>query len=71
MEIKEYPKEAAAQLISHLSEGVYTTFPKALKELVINAFDASATEVKIIISKDCCSSSEPLGRNANIVSRGF
>lgn len=44
---KEYPSEAAVQLVSHLSEGAYTTFAKAVKELVINAFDARATKVRM------------------------
>ncbi len=47
MKTKEYPTETAVQLVSHLSEGAYTTFAKAVKELVINAFDADATEVHI------------------------
>lgn len=50
--IKEFPSDVATQLISHLSEGAYTTFPKAIKELVINSFDANATEVCITIDKD-------------------
>lgn len=50
---KEYPSATAVQLVSHLSEGAYTTFAKAVKELVINAFDADATEVYISLNKDC------------------
>ena len=49
---KEYPSEAAVQLIPHLSEGAYTTFAKAVKELVINAFDADASEVHLDFDKD-------------------
>jgi len=49
---KEYPSETAVQLVSHLSEGAYTTFAKAVKELVINAFDADATEVHLDFNKD-------------------
>lgn len=49
---KEYPSETAVQLIPHLSEGAYTTFAKAVKELVINAFDADASEVHIDFDKD-------------------
>ncbi len=49
---KEYPEKAAVQLIRHLSEGAYTTFAKAVKELIINAFDAGATSVKMQLSKD-------------------
>jgi hypothetical protein len=36
----DYPEKPAVQLISHLSEGAYTSFPKAIKELVNNSFDA-------------------------------
>lgn len=50
---KEYPSETAVQLVSHLSEGAYTTFAKAVKELVINAFDADATEVRMTLNKEC------------------
>lgn len=49
---KEYPSEVAVQLVSHLSEGAYTTFAKAVKELVINAFDANATEVHLELNND-------------------
>jgi len=50
--VKEYPSETAVQLVSHLSEGAYTTFAKALKELIINAFDADAAKVRIDFNKD-------------------
>lgn len=50
--VKEYPSEAAVQLIPHLSEGAYTTFAKAVKELVINAFDADASDVHLDFDKD-------------------
>lgn len=49
---KEYPSEAAVQLIPHLSEGAYTTFAKAVKELVINAFDADASEAHLDFNTD-------------------
>ena len=52
MKTKEYPTETAVQLVSHLSEGAYTTFAKAVKELVINAFDADAAEVHINLNDD-------------------
>jgi len=45
--VKDYPEEPAVQLISHLSEGAYTSFPKVIKELVNNSFDARATRVDI------------------------
>ncbi|MGB3479857.1 MAG: ATP-binding protein [bacterium] len=50
---KEYPSEVAVQLVSHLSEGAYTTFAKAVKELIINAFDANAPEVHLDLDADC------------------
>lgn len=50
--VKKYPDEAAAQLIPHLSEGIYTTFPKAIKEIIINSFDADAGCVEINIAGD-------------------
>jgi len=49
---KDFPAPTAVQLISHLSEATYTSFPKAIKELVINAFDARAKKVHINFSKD-------------------
>jgi hypothetical protein len=45
--IRDYPLEPAVQLISHLSEGAYTSFPKVIKELVNNSFDARAARVDI------------------------
>ena len=49
---KEYPDPIAVQLISHLSEGAYTTFAKAVKELVINSFDSDSRTVKLEFNKD-------------------
>jgi hypothetical protein len=49
---KEYPSPVAVQLISHLSEGAYTTFAKAVKELVINSFDANANRVNLDFGDD-------------------
>jgi hypothetical protein len=34
-------------IVSHLSIGLYRNFPKAIKELVSNAYDSGATEVRI------------------------
>ena len=42
---REYPDPVAVQLIAHLSEGAYTTFPKAVKELVVNSFDSDFCEL--------------------------
>jgi len=50
--IRDYPLEPAVQLISHLSEGAYTSFPKVIKELVNNSFDARATRVDINFADD-------------------
>ena len=36
-----------AKVVSHLSIGLYKNFSRAIKELVSNAYDAEATEVKI------------------------
>ncbi len=37
------------RIISHLSGSTYESFPHALKELIINSYDADSTEVKITI----------------------
>jgi hypothetical protein len=47
------PKEIGAGIIRLLSEGSYTTFAQALKELVSNAFDAGAKRVDIRTLNDC------------------
>lgn len=39
--------KVGSQIIQHLSKGIYSTPAMAVKELVSNAFDADATEVKI------------------------
>jgi hypothetical protein len=41
------PKEPAIDLIKILSEGTYTSFPQALKELISNSYDADATKVTL------------------------
>ena len=50
--IRDYPLEPAVQLISHLSEGAYTSFPKVIKELVNNSFDARSTRVEVNFAGD-------------------
>jgi hypothetical protein len=50
--IIDYPEKPAVQLISHLSEGAYTSFPKTIKELVNNSFDARATKVDLTFTGD-------------------
>jgi len=49
---KFYPRSPAVQLIMHLSKGAYTTFAKAIREVVNNSFDAQATEVKLEFNED-------------------
>lgn len=46
------PSEPAIDLVRILSQGTYTSFPRALKEFVSNAFDADALRVDISIDDD-------------------
>lgn len=46
------PSEPAIDLVRILSQGTYTSFPRALKEFVSNAFDADALRVDIKIDDD-------------------
>jgi len=46
------PDEPAIDLIQILSQGTYTSFPRALKEFASNAFDADALRVDIKIDED-------------------
>lgn len=41
------PIKVSTEVISHLSLGLYRNFARAVKELISNAYDAGATEVKI------------------------
>ena len=45
------PRPPAVQIIRHLSEGAYTSFPKAIREVVNNSFDAEATRVDLNFKK--------------------
>lgn len=47
-----YPLKPAVQLISNISEGTYTSFPKAIREIVNNSFDAEAGRVNIKFNED-------------------
>jgi hypothetical protein len=47
------PSEPAIDLVRLLSQGTYTSFPRALKEFVSNAYDADALRVDIKIDDDC------------------
>lgn len=46
------PSPPAVQIIRHISEGAYTGFPKAIREVVNNAFDARATKVTLDFKKE-------------------
>lgn len=37
----------STQIIEHLSKGIYTNAARSIKELIINAYDADATEVSV------------------------
>lgn len=41
------PIKVSTEVVSHLSLGLYRNFARAVKELISNAYDADATEVKI------------------------
>jgi len=41
------PIKVSTEVVSHLSLGLYRNFARAVKELISNAYDAGATEVKI------------------------
>ena len=51
MNIKEGTRKARIvvepQVVKHLSLGLYRNFALAIKEVISNAYDASATEVKL------------------------
>ena len=46
------PIKVSRDVISHLSLGLYRNFARAVKELVSNAYDAMATEIKIKLDLD-------------------
>lgn len=46
------PIKVSRDVVSHLSLGLYRNFARAVKELVSNAYDAMATEVKIKLDLD-------------------
>ena len=41
--------EADKDVIGHLSVGLYRNFPRAIKELVSNSYDAGAKKVKMYV----------------------
>lgn len=47
LEKGEFPIKVSRDIVSHLSVGLYRNFARAVKELISNAYDAGATEVKI------------------------
>ncbi len=48
----ELPFKVNKEVVSHLSLGLYRNFARAIKELISNAYDAGATEVKIKLDLD-------------------
>lgn len=46
------PIKVSTEVVSHLSLGLYRNFARAVKELISNAYDAGATEVKIKLDLD-------------------
>ncbi|MCK4397768.1 MAG: ATP-binding protein [Methanophagales archaeon] len=44
--------KVSKEVVSHLSLGLYRNFARAVKELISNAYDAGATEVKIKLDLD-------------------
>jgi HSP90 family molecular chaperone len=46
------PIKVSKEVVSHLSLGLYRNFARAVKELISNAYDAGATEVKIKLDLD-------------------
>ena len=46
------PIKVSKDVVGHLSLGLYRNFARAVKELVSNAYDAMATEVKIKLDLD-------------------
>jgi HSP90 family molecular chaperone len=45
--IRKAPIKVNQQVVKHLSLGLYRNFALAIKELISNAYDAGATEVKL------------------------
>lgn len=46
------PMRVSKDVVGHLSKGLYRNFARAIKEIISNSYDASATEVKIKLDLD-------------------
>lgn len=47
-----YNMRISLNVLQHLGIGLYSSFPAVLSEIVANAWDADATEVKINIDRE-------------------
>lgn len=63
---------ATSRLLDHIGLAMYSSLPKAISELIANAYDAYATEVKVTIPKVIDKKSEiVISDNGNGMSEGF
>jgi len=61
-----------SRLLDHIGLAMYNSLPKAISELIANAYDAYATEVKVTIPKAINKKSEiAISDNGNGMSEGF
>lgn len=61
-----------SRLLDHIGLAMYSSLPKAISELIANAYDADATEVKVIIPKKIDKKSEIIIKdNGNGMSKEF
>jgi hypothetical protein len=63
---------ATSRLLDHIGLAMYSSLPKAISELIANAYDADATEVKVTIPKVIDKNSEiVINDNGNGMSEDF